>query len=184
MELFTFPSRVLQSCGRTGESGVLLELKMSPTIKTSRGEVTFSDVYREYRNDWSCLVILKDDCFGHSFSLSTGACKYYDTLWPEIVVVYDNAFCSVSVPATECMRYTQSSLDGALLGYVVKDVVKNLRDEQISSEMRDGDTAFIYGQRRKSGYKVLQLQNLYLPKPQVSGEWELLGALQKRGTSR
>jgi len=154
-------------------------LKMSVKIKTSRGEVIFLPDFREYKNRWSCLVIFKDDCFDHTFNLSEGVCKHYDTLWSEIAVVYDNALCAVSVPATDCVKYTQSSVSGALLGYVVKEVLKILCDEQITPEMRDGDTAFIYGQRHKKGYKIPTLEDCLFPRPQIPGEWELLGAMQK-----
>ncbi len=153
---------------------------MSLKIKTSQGEVFFSDKFREYKNNqWSCRSIFKDDCFDYTFSFSSFVSKNYDTLWSEIVVVYDNALTVVGVPVADPVEYTQSSSPDALLKQVVKDVSKNLRAAQNSPEVHYGDTAFIYGQRHKRGYKVPTLEDCLFPRPQIPGEWELLGAIQK-----
>lgn len=105
--------------------------------------------------------------------------KHFDRLWSEVAVVYENVFCMVDVPAADCATFSQTAHSGAVLGHVVKKVVHNLCDIQASAEVRDGDTAFIYGRRHKEGGKSLPHSSSLFPKPSLPGDWELLGAIQK-----
>jgi hypothetical protein len=144
---------------------------MTLQIRTASGVAVLPDRFREYTNPYNCRMVFSEDCFDHRFSLS-GLSRHYEDLWSEVAVVYQNVLGETEVPPSDCVVHRPISAK-SVLQQVLKLVVDSISDETSNPDLRDGDTAFLYGKRYKLGRGLPEL-GVGFPVLNLPGDWELL----------
>lgn len=170
MEHCTFPCTVLESLHRAERISVVLwRIAMYLRVRTTRGQATCPDEFRQVANDNPlCRTFFHEDVFALSLESGRPVVVFREG-WSRISVVYDNARRPGRPSAPErVLEASRSDFSAPFVQTV----------EHVMGQLQDGHTAFIYGSGRKNPVLRTKLHQAF-PRPFSGWIWELLGVIEK-----